>query len=98
MNEKLHPMLDIHVAAIEAQYSDNLRKWGPDAPSPSEHLVIAAEEFGEVARAMQTDAQGCYEWPPIYSERVYHELVDLGAVILAMMVNCRALDYTGEGL
>jgi hypothetical protein len=39
---------------------------------------------------MQTRDETSYQWPPAYSPEVYDELVDAGAVILAMMRECRA--------
>ena len=70
------------------QCSANEERWAHLKRTPSEYMVIAMEELGEVARAMQGDG-GEYQWPPVYSERVYEELQDLGAVVLAMMVEVR---------
>lgn len=75
---------------IERQVRKNAHIWGGYERTPAEHLLIATEELGEVARAMQTPdpVGGRYQWPPQYSSRVYAELVDLGAVIVAMMQEC----------
>lgn len=78
-----------HLAAIVEQHEHNCERWNGYECTPAEHLLIATEELGEVARAMQTNMLG-YQWPPAYNEDVYRELVDLGAVVLAMMKACES--------
>jgi hypothetical protein len=79
------------LVAIIAQHAKNAERWGGHKRNPANHLLIATEELGEVARAMQTDpVTNAYAWPPEYNTLVYHELVDLAAVIVAMMIDCEA--------
>ena len=73
---------------ISRQYEHNRGKWGHYQRTPAEHLVIAMEEIGEVARAMQGDGD-VYRWPPQYDERVYEELIDASAVLYAMALDVR---------
>ena len=72
---------------VAARHTRNLMKWDGYVRTPAEHLLIAAEEFGEVARAMQTHGDD-YEWPPVYNEQVLEELIDLMAVLLFMAADC----------
>ena len=76
-----------HLAAIAAQVSKNREDWAGYTRTPAEHLLLCSEELGEVARAMQKNMLG-YQWPPAYTADVYQELVDLGAVVVAMMMEC----------
>ena len=76
-----------HAQALIDQAENNLLTWGEYERTPAEHLLILMEEVGEVARAMQT-APTSYQWPPAYNEAVYAELIDVGAVVLAMMRDC----------
>jgi len=75
--------------AIEGRTMENDQRWAGYERTPAEHLLIAAEELGEVAEAMQSDSVGGYRWPPEFSDQVYEELCDLGAVVVAMMRRCR---------
>lgn len=76
-----------HVANLCEQRERNRRRWADYRRTPAEHLLILTEEVGEVARAMQDSARG-YQWPPAYNGIVYQELVDVGAVVLAMLEDC----------
>jgi NTP pyrophosphatase (non-canonical NTP hydrolase) len=80
-------MTSDHLNAIAKRYGANQRKWAGYHRTPADHLLIAAEELGEVSRSMQT-FEGRYVWPPRYTPTTYEELVDLGAVVLAMMNEC----------
>ena len=75
-----------HLEILEDKAKENAERWSEFERTPAEHLLIATEELGEVARAMQ--GTRWYTWPPEYNEKVYDELVDLGAVIVAMMGEC----------
>jgi hypothetical protein len=77
------------LTAIVKQYYKNREHWSNHPCTPAEHLLIAAEELGEVARSMQ-ERGDFYQWPPMYGPESYAELVDLGAVVLAMMLECPA--------
>lgn len=74
--------VDAALAAIREQYERNLADWAGYTRTPSDHHLILVEEVGEVASAMQDT------WPPAYNQNVMRELVDAGAVVLAMMVEC----------
>ena len=78
-----------HLSNIAAQREKNRERWQDYTRTPAEHLLILTEEVGEVARAMQDGKHG-YQWPPAYNGIVYQELVDVGAVVLAMMEECEA--------
>ncbi|MCA1788746.1 MAG: hypothetical protein LC667_02495 [Thioalkalivibrio sp.] len=78
-----------HFEEIVEQMEENRRRHGGFSQhTPSEQLVVLMEEVGEIARALQEPGDGFYIWPPEYSDAVYRELVDAGAVILAMMEQC----------
>ena len=84
----MSPIEAAHLAAIKMQEERNTYRWSDYTRTPAEHLLILTEEVGEVARAMQGGAE--YTWPPVYSKEVYRELVDVGAVVLAMMKACES--------
>lgn len=73
---------------IQQQERRNREKWKDYHRTPAEHLLIATEELGEVARAMQGGEAEAYIWPPQYGPGVAEELIDLGAVVLAMLMEC----------
>ena len=77
-----------NLSAIAAQREANRERWKGYLRTPAEHLLILTEEVGEVARAMQDSKDNGYQWPPEYNSIVYRELVDVGAVVLAMMEEC----------
>lgn len=79
-----------HLNSIAMQREINRERWGGYQRTPAEHLLILTEEVGEVARAMQYGKQTGYQWPPEYNSIVYRELVDVGAVVLAIMEECEA--------
>jgi hypothetical protein len=82
--------VNAHLEAIAAQRERNRVNWVGYERTPAEHLLLAQEELGEVARAMQFGpGPVAYQWPPAYNANVYDELVDLGAVVLAMMEECQ---------
>ena len=74
---------------LQAQRERNRERWGHYTRTPAEHLLILVEEVGEVARAMQDGKHG-YQWPPDYNGIALQELIDVGAVVLAMMEECEA--------
>jgi NTP pyrophosphatase (non-canonical NTP hydrolase) len=83
---------DLYLLPLKKRAEQNATKWADFTRTPAEHLLILTEEVGEVARAMQTGYDG-YQWPPAYSHDVMRELIDAGAVVLAMMIACgEALD------
>jgi NTP pyrophosphatase (non-canonical NTP hydrolase) len=77
------------LAMLAARERENRERWKNYARTPAEPLLIATEELGEVARSMQ-ERGDFYQWPPMYGPESYAELVDLGAVVLAMMLECPA--------
>lgn len=78
-----------HLRMLGRQFVANQKRWAGYSRTPAEHLLILTEEVGEVARSMQTFEED-YCWPPRYTPTTYDELVDAGAVILAMMAECES--------
>jgi NTP pyrophosphatase (non-canonical NTP hydrolase) len=84
-------LMSDHLSAIVTQREANRERWKGYLRTPAEHLLILTEEVGEVARAMQDGKTPAgYQWPPQYNNIVYRELVDVGAVVLAMLEECGA--------
>jgi NTP pyrophosphatase (non-canonical NTP hydrolase) len=80
-------LADEYLAAIKSQAAENAERWAAYERTPAEHLLLLIEEIGEVANSMQ-GTRDHYLWPPAYTRWTVEELIDAGAVILAMLLNC----------